>query len=337
MPVNKAFSWRFKVKADIKVHWRRWMSREKFELTYDDYAQSANTLFHFMTKFEYLEDILLRNAIVPRYCKEDLEYLKICNEGASFSEIYVLQKCFCDIPFHKLTEHFQLQPTGENYQQLSETEKLRVPTDYSHPDYYGKYAIAFSKRWGERNNLQPIHYLNEKSQYTEDLSNLVNQILSADDVPDVFSDDILNRLCFIKPLRGIMKRKFEREDGSQIEIEFYKNFHDEQEWRYVPTIAETTSVKKDTVIANPHLLQMNGRGMEINDGLKDDLCKGLWLNYSYDEIRYIIVPDSNERIRIINTIMSIPEEKFSAQSDVTIQKQILISKILVLEEIRKDW
>lgn len=54
------------------------MSREKFELTYDDYAQSANTLFHFMTKFDYLEDILLRNAIVPRYCKEDLEYLKIC-------------------------------------------------------------------------------------------------------------------------------------------------------------------------------------------------------------------------------------------------------------------
>lgn len=54
----------------------------------------------------------------------------------------------------------------------------------------------------------------------------------------------------------------------KFEIEFYKNFHDEQEWRYVSTIAEATSVKKDTVIANPHLLQMNGRGMEINDGLK---------------------------------------------------------------------
>lgn len=313
------------------------MSREKVEFTYDDYAQSANTLFHFMSKFDYLEDILLRNAIVPRYCKEDLEYLKICNEGAAFSEIYVLQKCFCDIPFHKLTEQFQLQPTGENYQELNESEKLRVSTNYSHPDFYGKYAIAFSKRWGERNNLQPIHYLNEKSQYAKDLSNLVNHILSTDDVPDVFSDDILNRLCFIKPLRGIMKRKFSREDKSQIEIELYKNFHDEQEWRYVPSIENAASVKKETVIANPKLLQMNGRGMDINEGLKDDSCESLWLNYSYDEVRYIIVPDANERIRIINTIMSIPDEKFSIQSDITIQKHILISKILVLDEIRKDW
>lgn len=210
--------------------------KDKYKLTYDGYAQSANTLFHFMKKVEYLEEILEKKAIVPRYCKEDLEYLNIEDGKNFFIEAFVLQKCFCDIPFHKLTESFQLQATGDNYLNLSESEKSRVQNKYTHPDFYGEYAIAFSKRWGEKNNLQPIHYLNEHSQYTKNLSNLINQILNLDDVPDAYVDDVLNRLSFVKPLRGIMKRKFKRDDGIDVEIDFQKNFHDEQEWRYVPSI-----------------------------------------------------------------------------------------------------
>lgn len=129
------------------------MFKDKYKLTYDDYAQSANTLFHFMKKVEYLEEILEKKAIVPRYCKEDLEYLNIEDGKNSFIEAFVLQKCFCDIPFHKLTENFQLQATGDNYLNLSESEKSRVQNKYTHPDFYGEYAIAFSKRWGEKNNL----------------------------------------------------------------------------------------------------------------------------------------------------------------------------------------
>ena len=33
----------------------------------DDYAQSANTLFHFMKEPQYLKEILLKKAIVPRF------------------------------------------------------------------------------------------------------------------------------------------------------------------------------------------------------------------------------------------------------------------------------
>lgn len=313
------------------------MSKDEYELAYDDYAQSANTLFHFMKKFKYLEEILEKKAIIPRYCKEDLEYLNIRNGKSSFKEVFVLQKCFCDIPFHKLTESFQLQATGDNYLNLGEQEKLRVQNKYTHPDFYGEYAIAFSKGWGEKNNLQPIHYLNEHSRYTKNLSNLINQTLVLDDVPDVYANDVLNRLCFVKPLRGIMKRKFKSEDGIDTEIDFQKNFHDEQEWRYVPSIDVASVLQKDIVIANPHLLKMNGKGVDISAGLSEERYESLWLKYSYEDVRYIIVPDGNARIDIINTIMSISDDKFRNQSDVAIQKHILISKILVLEEIRKDW
>ena len=69
---------------------------------YVDYVQSANTLFHFMKQFGYLRTILSKRAIVPRYCIETMDYLHIkCGEN-DFSEVAVLQKCFCDIPLHKL-------------------------------------------------------------------------------------------------------------------------------------------------------------------------------------------------------------------------------------------
>lgn len=310
------------------------MIKDKYELTYDDYAQSANTLFHFMTKFKYLEEILEKKALIPRYCKEDLQYLNIGN--GSFTEAFVLQKCFCDIPFHKLTENFQLQATGDNYQNLSEDERTRVPSKYTHTDFYGEYAIAFSKGWGEKNNLQPIHYLNERSNYTKDISNLINQILNMEEVLDIYSDDVLNRLCFVKPLRGIMKRKFKRNNDIDVEIDFQKNFHDEQEWRFVPSINVTDALQIDTVIANPYMLHLNEEGMDINAGLSDEKYSSLWLKYSYDDIRYIIVPNSNARVDIINRIISLPDNKFSNGSDVAIQKYVLISKIIVLEEIRKD-
>lgn len=89
----------------------------------DDYAQSANTLFHFMGKAEYLKDLLIRRALVPRYCIENIEYLKIRDEENEYKEVAVLQKCFCDIPFHKLTETFSLQGVGAAYDKLSEEER----------------------------------------------------------------------------------------------------------------------------------------------------------------------------------------------------------------------
>ena len=49
------------------------MSQKKiYELESDDYSQSANTLFHFMKEPRFLNDILTKKAIIPRYCKEDI-------------------------------------------------------------------------------------------------------------------------------------------------------------------------------------------------------------------------------------------------------------------------
>lgn len=306
-------------------------------LPYDDYAQSANTLFHFMSKSEYLKSILINRAIVPRYCIENIEYLSIHVGDISFKEVAILQKCFCNIPFHKLTDNFELNGVGESYKSLTDDEKLILTKNNTHPDYYGKFAIAFSKSWGENKNLQPVHYLNEKSLYTAEFTKLFDSVLNADNIPEEYASDILNRLSFIKPLRGIMKRTTKRNNSENVSIEFYKNFHDEQEWRYVPSSAVLSAVKMERIIANPNILNLRAGIIDINDNLATEKYRPLWLEYNYDDILYIIVPDLHSRIDVINTIMAIPDEQFDNQSQVLMQKYILISKVLVLEEIGKDW
>ena len=39
--------------------------------------QSANVLFKFMKKIEYLKEIISKKAIIPRYYEESIDYLNI--------------------------------------------------------------------------------------------------------------------------------------------------------------------------------------------------------------------------------------------------------------------
>lgn len=48
------------------------MEKTSIALPYNDYVQSANTLFHFMEKPTYLIDLLKNRRIVPRYCVENI-------------------------------------------------------------------------------------------------------------------------------------------------------------------------------------------------------------------------------------------------------------------------
>ena len=302
-------------------------------LPFDDYAQSANSLFHFMKEAKFLNNILEKHAIIPRYCIENIEYLDIKTEAITFREIAVLQKCFCDIPFHKLADSFPVNGVGEGFSSLNADNRILLEKSNTHFDYYGKYAIAFSKQWGEKNNLQPILYLNKDSDYANNFINLFKHILKEDDVSEECARDVLDRLAYIKPLRGIMNRSLVQ-DEKDIVVQIYKNFHDEREWRYVPSPKALADLKMESVIANPKLIKFY---KEISDKIEDTKFQNLWLNFSYDDIRYIIVPNAIERINIINTVMGLKDNCFVNQEKIEQQKQVLISKILVLDEIRRDW
>lgn len=304
---------------------------------YVDYVQSANTLFHFMTQFKYLKTILFKRAIVPRYCVETMDYLHIMRGENAFSEVAVLQKCFCDIPLHKLADTFSVTGTGDTFSELSKEEQFQIQHNNTHFDFYGRFAIGFSKDWSERNKLQPIHYLNEKSSYSSHFEKLLALAIDADDLLDAYVEDVLYRLAFIKPLRGIMQRSFKRSNGDTVIVDIYKNFHDECEWRFVPDHVSSVQVRLENVTAKPWIIGDKKQRNMVNQNLESEKYDVLWLRFDYDDIRYLIVPDRNYRIELIKAILEIPDEMFSTRDNIDLQKQVLISKILVLDEIRKDW
>ena len=120
-----------------------------------------------MKKIEYLQNILENKYITPRYCKEDIKHLTLSLNGKPFDEVAVLQKCFCDIPLHKITNKLRCSVRTQKKDDVLYEEK-----DYSHTDLYGEYAIALTKSWGERKGVQPVHYINENSFFLKNLAKL---------------------------------------------------------------------------------------------------------------------------------------------------------------------
>ena len=76
------------------------LNNEAYTARTDIYTQSANSLFHFMKQPEFLINSLKKKALFPRYCVEKIDYLNLSSSEALFSEIAILDKCFCDIFLH---------------------------------------------------------------------------------------------------------------------------------------------------------------------------------------------------------------------------------------------
>lgn len=83
----------------------------------------TSSLFHY-TDFNGLKRILT-GGLVPNYCSKDLTV------GEREFVIGLPMVCFCDIPLTR-TEEFTKR--------------------------YGRHAIALSKEWAARNNINPILY-----------------------------------------------------------------------------------------------------------------------------------------------------------------------------------
>ena len=98
---------------------------------------------------------------------------------------------------------------------------------------------------------------------------------------------------------------------------------------------------KDNLLS---VFQINKGGLAIYGGILGGVavvliyCKVKKLSFwSLADIRYLIVPTIQARIELIKEILALPPEGFSTSESENIGKSVLISKILVLDEIRKDW
>lgn len=146
------------------------------EEKYTPPKQSANTLFRFFSKPKYLFSSLERQALVPRYYGENVDYLDIGHHQIAYPMI-----CFCDITVHRLEDHLNL---------------------------YGKYGIAFSKNWGIAQGIQPLQYINKHSNLCKDFSDAFLAAMRVEEeCPAV--NFLLTQMLYMKPIEGTMPRNGE--------------------------------------------------------------------------------------------------------------------------------
>lgn len=156
---------------------------EKREVeVYTPPKQSANTLFRFFKKSDYLFDAIKNKAMIPRYYEENVEYLNI-----NFRQLAYPMVCFCDITIHRLEEHMK---------------------------FYGNYGIAFSKSWGIQKGIQPIQYVNKHSILCSDFSEAFKTSMK-EEKEDSATNFLLTQMYYMKPIEGIMPR-----DGQNIQKNF---------------------------------------------------------------------------------------------------------------------
>lgn len=173
--------------------------QEPSKIEYIEAQQSANTLFKFMRRLDYLKLIINNCAIIPRYYDEFIDYLKITLIG---DRIAFPMSCFCDINLTKLKFHAKK---------------------------YGQYGIGLKKEWAYRSiDIEPIHYVNPNSSEISDYKEAFLEALgNSSEDSEKLSNYISTSLLYMKPIFGKM------DNGKK--IDFYC-FHDEREWRYIPHI-----------------------------------------------------------------------------------------------------
>lgn len=260
------------------------------EEIYIDSKQSANVLFKFMKQYEYLENILKNKSIAPRYYQELIDYLHI--DG--YKSLTFPMICFCDINLSRLNEHIS---------------------------YYGTFGIAFNKKWGIKNGIQCINYINSNSPLRKDFTTLFNKALKSLMENDMTDDEteyfnyLSTNILFMKPLSGKMPREGKLDD---------KNFTDEKEWRYVPKIEKSDGIQ---LILPPKYEKYPNKYSDIISKIDK-----LQLKFEFEDIEYIMVESSTDRKNLINFLMTDP----SIDCDLS-EKYELLSKIIVYNNISKDW
>lgn len=299
------------------------MKNVELENIEPEYIHSSNSVINFMKELWYLEDILKTKRIMPRYCEENIEYLELKYNGEKIKTVCVLQKCFCDIPLHSITKTVPVWNMEQDINGGEEVQKSNLNS--THTDFYGEYGIAFSKTWAEKNNLQPVQYINPNSTVVEDFKKVFEYVLNREDIDDVFVSDIISRLGIFKQLCGKMSRLI---DGNKINV--IKNFRDECEWRYIPTTQVLEKYHLSLVIFDEETKKLRD---QISNRLLSEHYKELGIPFEFQEIRYVVVPNTNARRNLIDFITSLELDI----KDALLEKSLLISKILVLDDIKRDF
>ena len=258
-----------------------------------DYSSvSSKTLFHFTSEREYLINILTEN-FKPRYCFEILSGAMAKTKSPDWWNRAIPMTCFCDLPLSNTSRHLET---------------------------YGDYGIGLTKEWGQKRGITPVLYIHQDSPLVEcvkiSVAALEQSLIRSMNGTD---DDVLNRIAdglkslidFTKPYEGSFKRKEKIINNVR--------FYDEREWRYVP---------KDAPVLSEADLKDEKQLEEIHN----EIWRNRTLEFSPDDVRYIIVKKDSEVLAMFDEIRDIKSPKYTDAEIRTLQ-----TRIISAEQIRNDF
>ena len=259
---------------------------------------SSNTLFHFTAKIENVIGIL-KEGFRPHFCLEDLNFV-LPDEPTEDLEHAIPMVCFCDIPLSQSMNHRKT---------------------------YGNYGIGLSKKWGKVNKIGPVLYAHQNSAITDTIMRMWLDVFrdseksgrqqDVDDHVNRFYDYIYGIYCFTKRDEG--KRWINEDKEYSKEV---VRFYNEREWRFVPMRENRLEygLPKKEFIDDTEQSYIN-----------HELGKLSGLHFELSDIKYIIVPNDDEIVRIITEI----EKNMDGYSQDDIK--LLSSKVISAEQIDEDF
>lgn len=232
----------------------------------------ADTLFTFTSHVDYLITTIRNGMISPRYCAEDLGYLKI----KGIKKMAFPMNCFCDINMHKLDDHLS---------------------------WYGYYGLAFSKEWGMSKKIQPIQYINPDSELRKDFATAFSAALKAEPTKKTSAQSkmksfLLHQLMYYKPYSGMFENRNTKKRCR-------KCFTDECEWRFIPdvSIAGFQPVYYDQKIINA------GGLVDMSNAMSG--VPEISLKFEYSDVKYIIVKDNSDFVKLTTAITELGMDDIS--------------------------
>lgn len=254
-----------------------------------------DTLFHFTSKMDYLIDSLKKREISPSYCDEDLKYFGFNN----VKHVAIPMSCFCDIGLQKLEIHM---------------------------DCYGYYGLAFKKEWCMKHGMQPITYLNKDADLVKDFKISFNMAMAAKRDTESAAQKqlqnlLLHQIMYCKPYDGMFKFRRDQKNHK-------KCFADECEWRYIPDLSTLKDMRQ---IISDELTISEDRLSLYNASLRSK--KGIGLTFKYDDLKYVIVKNTNDYLRLLQEIKNW-QINGKIGNDDGFQ---LLPKMLIWDDIKGDF
>jgi hypothetical protein len=251
---------------------------------------SNNALVHYTKTLTSIKSIIRDKAFRAKYCNEKIDVFNETNP--LFIDIAIPMVSFCDIPFKDIDNHIIA---------------------------YGHYGIGLSKEWATKNKLNPVIYLEKKSE----LTNIIKDLFFINHASLLTNNDSYTRNAkisndlrkFFVHLLGYIKNysgDIHVNNGRKLLKNYL--FYNEREWRFVAR--------------DKQKIEFLLRNIEYQKNKKhyNNLASQVKLGFEYEDISYIIL---DKKINIDSFL------KFLEKNKINIKE--IYTKIITIEQIKNDF